>query len=84
MWYEGHTFESKLFTFTILDRVGGGDSFAAGILHGYLSGQDLRNALEFAIAASALKHTQPGDINYTTEEEVLSLLDSDGNGRVQR
>lgn len=77
-------YTGRTYPLHIVDRVGGGDSFAAGFLHGYLSGQDLRNALEFAIAASALKHTQPGDINYTTEEEVLSLLDSDGNGRVQR
>lgn len=68
----------------IVDRVGGGDSFAAGFLHGYLSKMSIPDALEFAIAASAIKHTMPGDINYTTEKEVLALMNSDGSGRVQR
>ena len=44
----------------------------------------ISDALEFAIAASAIKHTMPGDINYTTEKEVLALMNSDGSGRVQR
>ena len=68
----------------IVDRVGGGDSFAAGFLHGYLSEMSLQDSLEFAIAASAIKHTMPGDINYTTENEVIALMNSDGSGRVQR
>lgn len=68
----------------IIDRVGGGDSFAAGFLHGYLSGMNFQGSLEFAIAASAIKHTMPGDVNYTTEKEVLALMNSDGSGRVQR
>lgn len=68
----------------IVDRVGGGDSFAAGFLHGYLSDMSISDALEFAIAASAIKHTMPGDINYTTEKEVLALRHSEGSGRVQR
>lgn len=68
----------------IVDRVGGGDSFAAGFLHGYLSKMSVQDSLEFAIAASALKHTMPGDVNYTTEKEVIALMNSDGHGRVQR
>ena len=68
----------------IVDRVGGGDSFASGFLHGILANMGNRKALEFGLAAAAIKHTIPGDLNYVTEAEVLSMIESDGTGRVQR
>ena len=69
----------------IIDRVGGGDSFSGGLIHGMLKyGQDQAQALEFAVAASALKHTIPGDFNLVSEAEVLALVGGSANGRVQR
>lgn len=69
----------------IIDRVGGGDSFSAGLIHGLLKWPgDQAAALEFAVAASALKHTVNGDFNLVSEEEVLSLAGGNANGRVQR
>lgn len=68
----------------IVDRVGGGDSFAAGFLYGFISGYNMEKSLEFAIAASALKHTIPGDINFANVDDVETLLSGDGSGRVQR
>ena len=63
MWYEGHTFESRLFTFTILDRVGGGDAFASGLIYAMLHGGRPLDMLNFAVASSVLKHTIHGDAN---------------------
>jgi 2-dehydro-3-deoxygluconokinase len=68
----------------IVDRVGGGDAFAAGLIFGLLEYGDEAKALEFAVAASALKHTIPGDFNLVTREEVERLAGGDGTGRVQR
>lgn len=68
----------------IVDRVGGGDSFAAGLVCGLVDGKDMKAALEFAVAASALKHTIPGDFNLVTRADVDSLAGGDGSGRVQR
>ncbi len=68
----------------IIDRVGGGDSFAGGLICGLCDGKDFRTALEFAVAASALKHTIPGDFNLVTREEVETLAGGDASGRVQR
>ena len=68
----------------IVDRVGGGDSFAAGVIHGLLEGKDFKDALEFGVAASALKHTVLGDFNMVTKDEVETLLKGDASGRVQR
>lgn len=68
----------------IVDRVGGGDSFAAGVICGMVDGKDYKSALEYAVAASALKHTIPGDFNLVTREDVDSLAGGDGSGRVQR
>jgi 2-dehydro-3-deoxygluconokinase len=69
----------------IVDRVGGGDSFSAGLIYGLLNhpGDEAR-ALEFAVAASALKHSVPGDFNLIGKAEVETLLKGDGTGRVQR
>lgn len=67
----------------IVDRVGTGDAFAAGFLHGYLSEMTPKDALNFGIAASAIKHTIPGDFNCISEDEVLSLMNS-SSGRIDR
>lgn len=68
----------------IVDRVGGGDSFAGGVICGFLDGKDFKDALEFGVAASALKHTIPGDFNLVSRAEVDHLVGGDGSGRVQR
>jgi 2-dehydro-3-deoxygluconokinase len=68
----------------IVDRVGGGDSFAAGLIYGLLEFGDEAKALEFAVAASALKHTIPGDFNLATREEVERLASGELSGRVSR
>lgn len=67
----------------IVDRVGGGDSFSAGLIHG-LRHMEEAQALEFAVAASCLKHSVSGDFNLVTAGEVEALLKGDGSGRVQR
>ena len=67
----------------IIDRVGGGDSFSGGIIHGLLT-KDPQGAIEFAVAASALKHTINLDFNEVTIKEVETLMNGDGSGRVQR
>lgn len=78
-------YHSKKYHVTpILDRVGGGDSFAAGVICGLLDKKDFKAALEFAVAASALKHTILGDFNLVSREEVENLVGGDGSGRVQR
>ena len=85
--YNGKEFyESKHYDIEpIIDRVGGGDSFAGGLIHGLLKYDfDQAKALEFAVAASALKHTIPGDFNLVSEDEVLSLAKGNASGRVQR
>lgn len=68
----------------IIDRVGGGDSFSGGLIHGLLTKSNQGEALEFAVAASALKHTIPGDFNLVSDIEVESLAGGNANGRVQR
>ena len=68
----------------IVDRVGSGDAFAAGIIYGLLALPDDRKALEFAVAAGCLKHSVPGDFNVLTRDEVERLVGGDASGRVQR
>ena len=68
----------------IVDRVGSGDAFAAGIIYGLLALQDDRKALEFAVAAGCLKHSIPGDFNLISRDEVEKLVAGDASGRVQR
>ena len=68
----------------IVDRVGGGDSFGAGLIYGLLNYGDDKKALEFAVAASCLKHTISSDFNRVSVKEVESLMGGDGSGRVQR
>ena len=68
----------------IVDRVGGGDSFAGGVICGFVDGKNFKSALEYGVAASALKHTIPGDLNLVTRADVDALAGGDGSGRVQR
>lgn len=68
----------------IVDRVGGGDSFAGGLIYGLSTYEDKHQALEFAVAASCLKHSIPGDFNRVSVNEVTTLMKGDGSGRVQR
>ena len=78
-------YHSRKYSITpIVDRVGGGDSFAAGVVCGLVDGKEMKDALEYAVAASALKHTIPGDFNLVTRADVDSLAGGDGSGRVQR
>jgi 2-dehydro-3-deoxygluconokinase len=68
----------------IVDRIGGGDSFAAGLIHGLDAFGDDAQALAFAVAASCLKHSYPGDFNLVSEKDVLALVKGEKSGRVQR
>jgi 2-dehydro-3-deoxygluconokinase len=68
----------------LVDRIGGGDSFAAGLIHGLANGRDAASALRFAVAASAIKQTIPGDFNRVSAAEVERLAEGDASGRVQR
>ncbi len=78
-------FLSRKYAITdIVDRVGGGDSFGGGLIYGLNTYEDEQSALEFAVAASCLKHTIIGDYNRVTVAEVESLMKGSGNGRVQR
>lgn len=83
--YDGNEFyHSKKYDIRIVDRVGGGDSFASGLIHGLLTKDNFKDALEFAVGASALKHTIFGDYNLVSAEEVENLIKGDASGRVQR
>ncbi len=86
MIYNGKEFyESKRYDINpIIDRVGGGDSFSGGLIHGLLTMGSQGEALEFAVAASALKQTVPGDFNLMSADEVIALAGGAANGRVQR
>ena len=83
--YDGSEFyHTKHYDVRIVDRVGSGDSFASGFIYGLVTGKSLKDAAEFGVAASALKHTIPGDLNHVTVDEVMALVKGDGSGRVQR
>ena len=77
-------YHSKKYNVRIVDRVVGGDSFAGGVICGLLDGKNFKDALEFGVAASALKHTIPGDFNLVSRSDVDALVGGDGSGRVQR
>ncbi len=74
MWYDGHTFESKMFTFNILDRVGGGDAFASGLIYAMMNDYKAMDMINFAVASSALKHTIHGDANITDDVQTIRNL----------
>ena len=75
---------SRKYPIQLVDRVGGGDSFAAGLIYSLINNRDMQSSVEFAVASSCLKQTIPGDLNCTTEDEVESLVLGNTSGRVQR
>lgn len=83
--YDGENFYmGRRYAMHIVDRVGGGDSFGGGLIYALASGFGAQQAIDFAVAASCLKHTVEGDYNLVSAEEVLSLANGSGSGRVQR
>ena len=76
--------QSQRYDVRLVDRIGGGDSFAAGLIYGLVAGRSADAALRFAVAASALKQTIPADFNRVTVSEVDRLVGGDASGRVQR
>ena len=85
MLYDGaQAYFSKEYHLHIVDRVGGGDSFGAGLIYSLLNGKAMQDVIEFAVAASALKHSIEGDFNRVTVAEVGKLAGGDASGRVQR
>lgn len=85
MLYDGEKcYFSKTYHMHIVDRVGGGDSFGAGLIYSQLHNYAPQDSIEFAVAASCLKHTIEGDMNMVTVDEVKKLSQGDGSGRVQR
>lgn len=85
MLFDGNDFYfSKQYHMHIVDRVGGGDSFGGGLIYSLLSGFDNQQTIEFAVAASCLKHSIEGDFNQVSADEVLRLAGGDASGRVQR
>lgn len=85
MLYDGTDyFFSKKYPMHIVDRVGGGDSFGGGLICAILEGYDAQETIEFAVAASCLKHSVEGDFNMVSKDEVAKLAKGDGSGRVQR
>ena len=85
MLYDGKEFYvSRKYSIHIVDRVGGGDSFAGGLIYSLISGMDCASAVQFAAAASCLKHSVVGDFNMVTVPEVRLLAEGDASGRVQR
>ena len=84
LYSDGQAYFSPTYRVHIVDRVGGGDSFMGGLIYGLRNYADLQQALEFAVAASALKHTVYGDFNLVSVSEVETLMGGDGSGRVAR
>ncbi len=83
--YDGKDYyKSKKYSMNIVDRVGGGDSFGGGLIYALLENYSKQDAIDFAVAASCLKHTIEGDFNLVSVQEVRSLAEGDGSGRVQR
>jgi 2-dehydro-3-deoxygluconokinase len=77
-------YKSRAYDIRVVDRVGGGDAFAGGLIYGLLAGKSGQEALEFAVAASCLKHSVSGDFNLVSVAEVENLARGDASGRVQR
>lgn len=84
LYSDGEFLFSRKYPIHIVDRVGGGDSFAGGLIYSILAGKPAQEALEFAVAASCLKHTIFGDFNLVSVDEVETLAGGDASGRVQR
>jgi 2-dehydro-3-deoxygluconokinase len=85
MLYNGKDFSfSKEYSIHIVDRVGGGDSFGAGLIYSLINKYPQQEAIEFAVAASCLKHSIEGDYNQVSVDDVKKLAAGDASGRVQR
>ena len=84
LYKDGKAYYSKTYSIHIVDRVGGGDSFGAGLIYALKNNYSNQEAIEFAVGASALKHTIEGDYNRVTVNEVKTLIGGDTSGRVQR
>ena len=84
LYRNGKAYFSKEYRIHIVDRVGGGDSFGAGLIYGLLNGFDEQNIIEFAAAASCLKQTIELDVNLSKPKDIFALMQGDGSGRVQR
>jgi 2-dehydro-3-deoxygluconokinase len=85
MLYDGANYcFSKSYHLHITDRVSGGDSFGGGLIYSLLTGKSTQDAIEFAVVASALKHSIEGDYNRVSVAEVEKLAGGDASGRVQR
>lgn len=84
LYTDGKAVFSRKYAMHIVDRVGGGDSFGAGLIHSLLAGKNATDAIEFAVAASCLKHSIEGDYNMESKEEVEALANGNASGRVQR
>ena len=84
LYTDGQAYFSKKYSMHIVDRVGGGDSFGAGLIYSLVNGYEAQRTIEFAVAASCLKHTIEGDYNMVSVAEVENLAGGDTSGRVQR
>ncbi len=84
LYTDGKAVFSKKYAMHIVDRVGGGDSFGGGLIYSLLNGYSAQEAIEFAVAASCLKHSIEGDYNMVSVDEVKKLAEGDASGRVQR
>ena len=84
LYTDGKAYFSKKYSMHIVDRVGGGDSFGGGLIYSLVTGKDAQSAIEYAVAASCLKHTIEGDYNLVSVAEVMNLAGGDASGRVQR
>ncbi len=84
LYTNGQAYFSKKYSMHIVDRVGGGDSFGGGLIYALLNGYEAQDAIEFAVAASCLKHSIEGDYNMVSLAEVKTLAGGDASGRVQR
>ena len=84
LYTNGQAHFSKKYAMHIVDRVGGGDSFGAGLIYSFINGYDAQKAIEFAVAASCLKHSIEGDYNMVSVKEVETLANGNASGRVQR
>lgn len=84
LFAEGHSSYSRRYEIDIVDRIGAGDSFAAGVIYGLLSKRSPQETVEFAAAAGCLAHSVPGDFGIFSEPEITALLSGDGSGRVKR
>lgn len=84
LYSKGEHFISPTYRIQLVDRVGGGDSFASGLIYAKMNGWDNQKCIDYATAASCLKQTMEFDFNLSTPEEVLALMNGDASGRVQR